>query len=81
MSERHEIECVWCLRPFPGEAEWERHEGLDCPGDDCWCHAWCWRKAGSYCHWWTDKPDEVDAFIGRLRDRIDTLSTAVGGDA
>lgn len=60
-----ETHCVVCLRPFPTEADIERHAEQEC-GDPCWCWDICWVNQGGACDYPPDLDDDLAVF-GALR--------------
>lgn len=46
---KQDTHCVLCLRPFPTDAEIERHAEMECDPDPCWCWSFCWVTQGGEC--------------------------------
>lgn len=65
--------CVWCERPFPTSAEYERDHPDSCDDDpSCWCTGYCWRNDGGICENAANEATK-ERLVSQLRQRVASL--------
>lgn len=55
--------CAVCLRPFPTDADLDRHANVECDPDPCWCWDLCWVEWGGACDYPDDLDDDLSLFL------------------